>query len=846
MGKKVNRPDRFYTTILIIGIFFIFSTFCFAQDDSNVNTKFAKAETEKNIAKKTVNKEARVELKSVDAKVKGDSVGITIKADGDILDYKTMTLLSPARIVYDFYNLSSQSRGTIKKNIDSKIVSRVRYYSYPDKLRVVLETTEKSLDMFSSSQIENGLIITVKKEINTLNEKDLSPEKATASIGSHVPEIIDDEKAFAASNDSLLMAEKKTVANSSSDATSSQVIKKESVEALPPVTANKAVKAPALFAQTDDAAEVTPAVAENLFDSKKDPVSGKKKWVNRIEFEVGERGRSTVIIGTTGPVKYEIKKIDDKQVQLELTNTSIPKYRQRPLITTRFQSAVDRVTPVVSGTKAVFIIEMRESVLYFTEEAGNLLKVHFDPSMVPPRPAQQAKLPEWKKVLEKSKIEDPATAAKNALTDVGGKYTGKKIALDFYETDIKNVFRILREISGKNFAVEKDVSGKVTLTLDKPVPWDQVLDLVLKMNKLGMIVEGDIIRIATQETLAAEEAAVNAKESAKLKAVAEVVDLMPMETAYLTVSYASATDIMAQISGILTEERGSVSVDTRNNQLIVIDVPDKLAQAREIVKRIDTVTPQVSIEARVVEATDNFSRNIGITWSTSGGIQGTDANAGTQSGDDFGPFGKELGGTTGYNTSMNMPLTSLAALGTLGLNFTRLAGSPFVLDASIVAAETKGDAKTISTPRIVTLDNKEAVIKQGLQYPYVTLDDSGNSTTSFKDIVLELKVTPHVTPDNRIALNIYLTNNEIGSVYNGYQSFTTKEATTELLVDDGDTVVIGGIRKSTSTEGQTGIPALSSIPIIGWLFKERYVTDSKEELLIFITPRIVRLEQKIQ
>jgi type IV pilus assembly protein PilQ len=560
--------------------------------------------------------------------------------------------------------------------------------------------------------------------------------------------------------------------------------------------------------------------------------TGKSGWVNRIDFSSEKQGKSTIIIGTTGPAKYKIDKINDKKLLLYLYHSKLPDYRQRPLITTRFQSAVDRIIPFQTPAmkdKAGFIIELRQPVPYVVEHTDNLILVHFDASTIPPKPLDKAKLPAWEKVLSqtvaKAQPEKAAeTVEQQQMSVKTGKFTGEKIALNFYETDIKNVFRILMDVSGKNFAIDKDVSGKVTLTFDKPVPWDQVLDLVLRMNGLGMVYEGDIVRIATLKTLRDEQEERREAIEAKKRLEEQKKTLEPMTTAYIPVSYANAKDdVLPHIT--VTKDRGHVTVDARNNQIIITDIPEKIKEAKETVKKIDKVTPQVMIEARIVEATDTFSREIGTQWQ----ITGTRTDS-------------SLGGSLGFDMSATNPPSS--TLGSIGISFSRLVGNQFqIVDAKLSASESEGAVKIISAPKILTLDNKAAKIKQGLAYPYNKLDADGNTTTEFKDIALELDVTPHITPDDRVTMKIVIKNNEIGAVINNQISFTTKEAYTELLVDDGDTIVIGGIRKTRKDLNETGVPFLRKIPVLGWLFKLDSKEDSTDELLIFITPRVVQLKQ---
>ena len=590
-------------------------------------------------------------------------------------------------------------------------------------------------------------------------------------------------------------------------------------------------------------------------------------WMNRIDFSTEANGKSILIIGTNIPIHYKIKKTEPTKIEMQLINTNIPKYRQRPLITTRFESAVDRIMPFqtpTTGSSSIVSIELRESVPYFVEQTSTLLTVHFEASSIPPRPLDEANLPDWQQIIRQTTIE-PSVAASDSLdsqvpeesqvdqsddiTEVTisepelsttntqvyaagefgsgkKKYIGEKIALDFYKTDIKNVFRILREVSGKNFAIDKDVNGSVTLTLDKPVPWDQVMDLVLKMNQLGMIYEQDIIRVATLETLRNEEEQRSAQLEAAKKAQQQKELLEPTFTEYIPVNYSQAgTEVLPHIENILTKDRGSASVDNRNNQIIITDTKEVIKQAKEIVKRIDKVTPQVVIEARIVEVSNKFSRELGIDWNAQYGETYSDVL-------DMNFIG---------NMAMNFPVTN--ATSNIGINFSRLDGLPFVLGAKINALEAQGNGKILSSPKIVTLDNKKAKIKQGVEYPYLERDDSGGSSVKFKNIDLKLEVTPHVTPDNRISMSIFITKNDVVDRTTAVPAISTNEAETELLVNDGDTIVIGGIIKAAERVGNSGFPGLSRIPILGWLFKNETGSEEKNELLIFMTPRIVQLEQ---
>ena len=724
-----------------------------------------------------------------------NNIAINVKADGTIKNYKTFAIKeTPPRIVYDLYGLKSPYKGEQQIVVKSDWVTRVRHFGHADKVRIVLETKKAYLSKYSATPVDNGLLIYVGQTPKPTPKEEAKPAAAQA------PE-------------------------------------KESA----------------------DAEAAKPAAAESTTAAKITAVkSDQPAWLNRVDFSSEEAGKSALIVGTTRPVEYQLTKITDKRLQLKLLDTRLPEYRKRALITTRFQSAVDRITPTQQpkAKETMVLIELREAVPYFVKQTDNVIRVNFSPSKIPPRPYEDAKLPAWKKVLADPAAvpgkKSPAAAGKTTIAAVAGqeqkiaknemsladrlsggaapgqKYTGEKIALDFFDTDIKNVFRILREISGKNFAIDKNVTGKVTLTLDKPVPWDQVLDLVLRMNQLGVTMEGDIVRIATLNTLAQEEKLKQARAKATQAALNQQKSLEPLVTEYIAINYSDATtEILPHVKPILTPTRGKVSVDTRNNQLIVTDTADKIEQARLIVDIIDRVTPQVIIEARIVEANTNFSREMGFDWGT---ISLGDVLSGANTLEMFG-------------LASNLPATIPSAV--VGGSFQKLKGTPFsIIDAKLVASETEGKTNIISSPKVVTLDNKKARIKQGLEVPYLERDSSGNATVRFKNVDLLLEVTPNITPDDRIVMKIFVTKNDVVDPTADQPALSTNEAETELLVDDGDTIVIGGIVKSTITYGEKGIPGLRKLGVLGWLFKSQTQSDKKNELLIFITPRIVQLEQR--
>lgn len=563
----------------------------------------------------------------------------------------------------------------------------------------------------------------------------------------------------------------------------------------------------------------------------------KPAWINRVDFFSENAGKSTVVIGTTIPVKYDIKKDGAKKLHLELYDTRLPDHHKRPLITTRFESAVDRIRPfqaVDMKNKSMVGIELREAVPYRVEQTGNFLMIHFEASSIPPKSLEQANLPAWKEAMTQTDVQTASQMkvqkkadAEALYSEIPKGYKGEKIALDFFETDIKNVFRILREVSGANFAIDKNVTGKVTLTLDRPVPWDQVLDLVLKMNQLGQVEEGNIIRIASLETLKSEEELRRAQLDAEKKALEQKKELEPLFTEYIPINYAQASEIIKHLNEIKTKDRATISVDDRTNTIIITDVAAKIDKAKKIVAQLDKATAQVIIEARIVEADSTFARELGVQWSTSGD---RDSHS--------------LGGLFGWDTAVNLGTsTGSSSNGTVGINFQRLTGNTLLLNAQLQANEATGNVKIISSPKIITLDNREAIIKQGVEWPYLEESESGGTTVNFKTIDLKLTVKPHVTNDNRISMVVTIFKNDIAELTAEAPAINTKEASTELLVNDGETVVIGGINKTTKIHDKTEIPLLSKVPGLGWLFRSDSRDERNEELLIFITPKIFRMEQ---
>ncbi|HKP63138.1 MAG TPA: type IV pilus secretin PilQ [Polyangiales bacterium] len=427
----------------------------------------------------------------------------------------------------------------------------------------------------------------------------------------------------------------------------------------------------------------------------------------------------------------------------------------------------------------------------------------------------------------------------------GQRYEGRRIDLDFKDADIHNILRLLSEVGNVNVVTADDVGGSVTIKM-RSVPWDQALDVILTSKGLGMVRRGNLIRVAPQATLEKERELAIAREKQRLA-------LAPLETRLIPVSYAGAQTLQPRVNELLSE-RGKVAVDVRTNILVVRDVPENLDNVEELVRSLDTQTPQVLIEARIVEATTSFTNEFGIQWggdvvmsSATGNPTGlvfphdltiaggsTDSQTPTAG---LSPFG----GTPNPNFVVNFPAPAGTGRGAaIGLSMGSLSGN-VNFSVRLSAFETTGQVRIISAPRILTLDNHAATISQGTSIPYSQVGAQGVQTT-FQEAVLSLNVTPHVTNDGAVSMDVAISRNEPDfnqRSARGDPTILKRQAQTTLLVQDGHTAVIGGIYTRNSGHGFDQIPFFGDIPILGVLFQHHTQRDGRSELLIFLTPRIV-------
>jgi type IV pilus assembly protein PilQ len=444
-------------------------------------------------------------------------------------------------------------------------------------------------------------------------------------------------------------------------------------------------------------------------------------------------------------------------------------------------------------------------------------------------------------------VEIKASSKRTAGAEEKKEYTGERLTLNFQDIDVRSVLQLLADTSGQNIVVSDSVSGNLTLRLQN-VPWDQALDIVLRTKGLDKRRQDNVIIIGPTEELAT-------REKAELAAHKEVQELSPTHVEFIQVNYAKVSDLAKLIKSgnakdSMLSPRGSLSIDERTNTLLVQDTSDKLTDIRRLVQTLDVPVKQVLIEARIVIVSDTFERDLGARF----GVNSASALTGAGSllavsGNGTGAnsiLGTGLGSASLSATTLdNRYQVNTPAANTNGSIGVSLLGGSYLVDLELSAAQNEGKSETISSPRVITANQKQATILQGVEIPYQESASSGATTTQFKDADLKLKVTPLITPDNRVILDLDVSDDAVGqqvtsATGGSVPSINTHQITTQVLVNDGQTVVLGGILETTKSKAANKVPFLADIPILGYLFRSTTDINNKTELLIFITPKILR------
>ncbi|GAB3050030.1 type IV pilus secretin PilQ family protein [Acinetobacter apis] len=553
--------------------------------------------------------------------------------------------------------------------------------------------------------------------------------------------------------------------------------------------------------------------------------------VSKIDFQRSSKGDGQVLIGlldSNTPVDVQQK---NGKIIVRLVGAKIPLDLVRRLNVNDFATLVSGINSFNDGSNGVIEIQNNGSFDYMAYQTENKLIINVSP-----------------------KISQQSTSINES------KYTGKKVSLDFQDIEVRRVLQLLADFSGVNIIAADSVQGNITLRL-KDVPYDQALDVILNAKNLAKKQTGNVVWISpiTEMIKYDEDQAKRYMQSATL---------VPLVTEYIQLNYAKASEIFKLLKNseknnasqtdknelktqeqveknsaakesenqFLISSRGSVVADERTNTIIINETPQKIEQIQKLIKKLDSAVKQVMVEARIVRASTDFSRSMGIKWGYSG--RSSENGGGTLYGSTINNVvGLRNNGTTTDN-NLNVDLGSTLA-GSSSIAFGLLNTANSILNLELSALQSDGLGEVLSTPKVMTGDKQEAVIRSGAKVPYTTSSANNGTTTTFQDAVLELKVTPSITPDGSIQMKLNITKDTLGILTEAGYAIDTNMLQTNVLVGDGETVVLGGLYENTTSNGTNKVPVLGDIPVVGNLFKNKTRTEAKRELLIFITPRIV-------
>ncbi len=554
------------------------------------------------------------------------------------------------------------------------------------------------------------------------------------------------------------------------------------------------------------------------------PITGSRS-VNNIDFRRGSDGSGRIIVELTDAKVPADLRQEGGRIVVNFAKTSLPENLMQRLDVNDFGTPVNSVDALRAGDGTRLVIQATGDYEQLAYQSDNIYTIEIKPVVKLPPELQDQK-----------------------------EYTGERLTLNFQDIETRAVLQLLADTSGQNMVISDTVGGNVTLRLQN-VPWDQALDIVMRTKGLDMRREGNVMFVAPAAEIAT-------REKELLTARQQVQQLAPLRTEYLQINYAKAADLAALIksgqNSSLLSERGSVAIDERTNTLLLQDTSERLGDIRRLVSTLDIPVRQVLIEARIVIVNDDYSRELGVRFGTTAAFEhGGSDGGGIVGGQNFVTEEDDLvlspndalvpNGRPGFvqgdpidRYMVNLPVANPA--GRLALT---LLDSDYIVDLELSAAQAEGRGEIISSPRLITANQREATIEQGVEIPYQESSSSGATTTQFKKAVLSLKVTPQITPDNRVILDLTVAKDSVGqlvaSATGGFvPSIDTREIVTQVLVNDGQTVVLGGILETERRDNEQKVPWLGDVPVLGRLFKTTSKTDNKDELLIFVTPRILR------
>lgn len=558
------------------------------------------------------------------------------------------------------------------------------------------------------------------------------------------------------------------------------------------------------------------------------PYVAQQRGIRDIDFQRGEQGEGNVVIELNDPNNSPDIQEQGGKIRLTFAKSQLPEALRVRLDVKDFATPVQFVNASESNGKVTIVVEPTGFYDYLAYQTDNKLTLSV-------KPLSQDD-------MEKRKAERFA-------------YTGEKLSLNFQDIDVRSVLQLIADFTDLNLVASDTVQGNITLRLQN-VPWDQALDLVLKTKGLDKRKIGNVLLVAPADEIAA-------RERQEMEAQKQIAELAPLRRELIQVNYAKASQIAALFQSVTSgnsDERGSVTVDDRTNSIIAYQTQEQLDELRRVVTQLDIPVRQVMIEARIVEANVDYSKSLGVRWGgnlwangskwNSWGKDGNlgvadDPNASGKPGDEGYIPSRQVGRFPGVReTPLNSPFVDMGVAGAtsgIGIGFIT---NNVLLDLQLSAMEKTGNGEVVSQPKVVTSDKETAKILKGSEIPYQEASSSGATSTSFKEASLSLEVTPQITPDNRIMMDVKVTKDEpdFANALDGVPPIKKNEVNAKVLVTDGETIVIGGVFSNTQTKSVDKVPFLGDLPFVGRIFRRDYVQDQKSELLVFVTPRIMNTQ----
>lgn len=746
---------------------------------------------------------AAASLQSVDSAVQASGKStLRLQFDSKVGIPKSFIMKQPASIVLDFPD-AVRGMSQRSKKLNSKSVKGVRIAGAADKLRVMVSLNK--LTKYTTSLQGNDVVLTfednqnvVAKRVVQKNSAAQAQAQARARQVAAQKRAVEQKRAAVQRNQARKRAEQQRLAAAANNAPG-------------PVVQTKSIKQQAVASNYVARPKVAPVQKRAIPKPSPRKTTHHANMLGNIDFHRTQHGGGRAVVKLPHPsTVVETRKIGNSIV-LTLKNVKARQPKKR-IDVLDFATPASYIDIARSGRDVQIKLSANSAFEYDTKRNGRDFMINL------------------KKVKPKKTV--------NPLVQKNKVYKGKKLSLNFQDIEVRSVLQLLADFTDKNIVVSDSVAGNITLRL-KDVPWDQALDIVLESKGLAMRANGNVIWVAKATEL-------EAKEQRDLQSFKRKQALEPLITEYIPVNYAKANDMLTLIQSdaggdnSAISARGHASVDTRTNTFIVRETPSRVAEIRNLIESLDVPVRQVSVESRIVIATDEFSKELGARFGVTafgnkaaiaGGLTSTDSMINDLAG----------GGNVGIpavsdRLNVNMPVINNQA----GRFAFSLLSGDYLLDLELSALQAENKGEIISTPRVVTADKKKALIEQGVEIPYLEASSSGAATVSFKKAVLSLEVTPQVTPDEHVIMDLKVNQDTVGTVFSGVPSINTREVNTQVLVDNGQTVVLGGVHEEVNQANVSKVPVLGDIPVLGRLFRTDVDSDQKRELLIFVTPKIMK------